>query len=141
VTWLRDGEPIEGASGTTYVPTVADVAHTIGARVSYGRDGYTLVSKVVTMRAPVKVIPKFTVRSLSAGHVTVWVTAPGLSTVYGTVTMSHATKGSVEHRLTAGHTTFAPSWLPAHGERTLTFSIPATRTTTARTVTLVVHFG
>jgi hypothetical protein len=141
VTWLRDGEPIDGATGTTYVPTVADVAHTIGARVSYARDGYTTVSKVVTMRAPVKVIPNFTVRSLSAGHVTIWVTAPGLSTVYGTVTMSHARTDSVEHRLTAGHTTFAPSWLPAHGERTLTFSIPATRTTTARTITVVVHFG
>jgi hypothetical protein len=141
VVWLRDGEPIDGATGTTYVPTPADAGHTIGARVSYGRDGYTPISEVVTMRTPIKVIPQFKVRSLSAGHVTVWVTAPGLPTVYGTVTLSHARTDSVEHRLTAGHTTFAPSWLPAHGERTLTFSIPATRTTTARTITLVVHFG
>ncbi|MFL6108536.1 MAG: CHAP domain-containing protein [Marmoricola sp.] len=141
IVWLRDGEPIDGATGTTYVPTLGDAGHTIGAKVSYGRDGYTPVSQVVTMRAPIKVIPKFTVRSLSAGHVTIWVTAPGLSTMYGTVTMSHARTDAVEHRLTAGHTTFAPSWLPAHGERTLTFSIPATSTTTAHTVTLVVHFG
>jgi surface antigen len=141
VTWLRDGEPIDSATGTSYLPTVADVGHVIGAKVSYARDGYTPISKVVTMRAAVKVIPQFTVRSLSAGHVIVSVNAPGLSMVYGTVTMSHAGGYSVEHRLTAGHTTFAPSWLPVHGERTLTFSIPATRTTTAHTVTLVVHFG
>ena len=61
--------------------------------------------------------------------------------VYGSVTMSHAGWYSVTHKLDNGRTTFAPSWLPVHGERTLTFSIPATRTTSARTVTLVVHFG
>ncbi|RNL78770.1 CHAP domain-containing protein [Nocardioides marmorisolisilvae] len=141
VTWLRDGEPIDGATATTYVPTAGDAGHTIGVKVSYARDGYTSVSKTVTMRAPIKVVPQFKVRSMSAGHVTIWVTAPGLSTVYGTVTLSHAKTDPIEHKLTAGHTTFAPSWLPTHGERTLTFSIPATRTTNARKITMVVHFG
>jgi len=141
VTWLRDGEPIDGARGTTYVPTVADVGHVLGAKVRYARDGYTSIAQVTTMRVPIKVIPVFDVRSLSAGHVTVKVTAPGLYMVYGSVTMSHAGGYSVTHKLDNGRTTFAPSWLPVHGERTLTFSIPATRTTSARTVTLVVHFG
>lgn len=139
VTWLRDGEPIPGATRSTYVPTAADIGHVIGAKVRYARPGYTTLASISTMRGPVRVKPQFSVRSLSEGQVTVAVTAPGLDRVYGKVRMENAQGFWVEQMLSGGRTTFAPKWLPAHATRTLTFSIPATRTTEARSVTLVVE--
>ena len=41
VAWLRDGTPIPGASGTTYQVQGADVGHTVSARVTGAKDGYT----------------------------------------------------------------------------------------------------
>ena len=139
VTWLRDGTPIAGATHATYVATPADIGHVIGAKVRYARPGYTTLASTVAMRGPVRVKPQFSVHSLTAGHVTVAVTAPGLDRVYGKVRMTNAQGFWVEQMLSGGRTTFAPKWLPANAERTLTFSIPATRTTEARTVTLVVE--
>ncbi|MFL6115767.1 MAG: CHAP domain-containing protein [Catenulispora sp.] len=138
VTWLRDGVPIVGANKATYVPATADIGHVLGAKVRYARPGYTTLASTVTMAAPVRVKPQFNVHSMTDGHLTVAVTAPGLDRVYGKVRMANAQGFWVEQALVGGRTTFAPKWLPAHATRTLTFSIPATRTTEARTVTLVV---
>jgi surface antigen len=139
VTWLRDGVPIDGAPhATTYVPTAADIGHVIGAKVRYARPGYTTLASTVTMSKPIRVRPQINAHSLTSGHVTVAVTAPGLDRVYGKVRMENAQGFWVEQLLSGGRTTFAPKWLPAHATRTLTFSIPTTATTEARTVTLVV---
>ena len=40
VTWLRDGTPIEGAGGTGYQVTAADIGHTVSAEVTGSKDGY-----------------------------------------------------------------------------------------------------
>lgn len=50
VTWLRDGSPI-GATGATYAVQGADVGHTISARVTGAKDGYTSTA-VVTGGVP-----------------------------------------------------------------------------------------
>ena len=139
VQWLRDGEPIKDADGTTYKPTAADIGHLVGAKVRYARAGYTTLAETTTMRAPVKVLPRFSVHSMTAGHVTVAVSAPGLDQVYGKVRMSNPQGWSVEQMLSGGRTTFSPKWLPADSTRTLTFFIAATRVTEARTVTVSVE--
>ncbi len=39
--WLRDGQPIAGATGSAYRTTAADVGHNLTFRVSASRSGYT----------------------------------------------------------------------------------------------------
>lgn len=46
VTWLRDGEPIPGAVGTTYTPGPADAGHQVAARTAYLGAAQTLFSQL-----------------------------------------------------------------------------------------------
>jgi hypothetical protein len=52
--WLADGQPIAGASGTTYEPVAADVGKRITVAVTASRVGYADVTKT---SAPTEAIP------------------------------------------------------------------------------------
>ncbi|NGZ99712.1 hypothetical protein G5V59_03190 [Nocardioides sp. W3-2-3] len=43
--WYRDGRPITGATGSTYVVKKADKKHRVTVRITASRAGYTTVSR------------------------------------------------------------------------------------------------
>lgn len=51
VQWLRDGVPIPGATGATYVPTIADVGHRISALVTIPVVGDLATSAITVLGA------------------------------------------------------------------------------------------
>jgi hypothetical protein len=51
--WLRDGQFIAGAFGSTYVPTAEDVGHKISVLVSAGAEGYDFGNAESAQTAPV----------------------------------------------------------------------------------------
>lgn len=52
--WLRDGQPIAGATGATYATTAADVGHAISVRATGTAVGYTAVQQTSAATAAVK---------------------------------------------------------------------------------------
>lgn len=71
VQWLRDGQPIAGATGTAYVVAASDVAHLLQAQVTYSRTGYLTTVQtspgVVPASTPVKVAPRISVSKVVKG--------------------------------------------------------------------------
>jgi large repetitive protein len=56
VQWLRDGNPLPGATATTYTPVAADATHALSVQVTAARTGY---ASGTATTAPV-VVPKMT---------------------------------------------------------------------------------
>ncbi len=89
VQWLRAGVPVEGATGTTYRLTAADLGSRVTARVRATRPGYTTITTRTPATARVRSVPRIKV-SLTPrrhGRVTVngSVTARGVNPVEGTL--------------------------------------------------------
>jgi hypothetical protein len=64
VVWLRDGKPIKGAEGTTYVVTEDDHKRTISIRVTTVLPKYQPDVRVVSSERRIRAVPKFTVKAV-----------------------------------------------------------------------------
>lgn len=94
-TWLRDGESIRGAAGTTYVLKPWDVGSRITVRVDLARTSYRSTSQVASIQGLVMTKPTLTISSASTSRravVIVRVAAPGASSPRGLVTVSIGAK-------------------------------------------------
>lgn len=88
VQWLRNGVPIDGATGSTYQLTNLDLGTRISARVTVSRAGYTDLTTDSPSTARIKTDPTIRVQTERLKHkvkVTVTVTASGLDVVDGPV--------------------------------------------------------
>jgi hypothetical protein len=128
VQWLRGGVPVDGATGTTYPLSAADLGHRISAGMTVTRDGYTTLTERTPSTAHVKTEPRIRVQAEpSTGRVrfTVTVTATGVSPVTGTVrirsngkllsevTLSNGTGVATVRDLPKGLRTFHLRYLPS----------------------------
>lgn len=88
VQWLRDGVPIDGATGPSYQLVNVDLGTRISARVTVTRAGYTPLTVDSPATGRIKTDPRIRVQTERLEHkvrVTVTVTAPGLDVVEGPV--------------------------------------------------------
>ena len=90
-TWLRDGEPIHGATGTTYLLRPWDAGSRITVRVDLARNTYRSTSQVAGAEG--RTLTKPRLKIVSAGGerravVVVRVAAPGASSPRGNITVS-----------------------------------------------------
>lgn len=97
--WLRDGTAIPGATAETYRLTTADVGHHISVELLMKADGYAdttygLTSDAAGAIAPTTIVtttPKIGISTSVTGSrptVTVTVTAPGVATAKGRLTVT-----------------------------------------------------
>lgn len=89
VTWLRSGTPIEGASGSTYTLTAADLGQRISSQVTHTRPGYTSVVDPTSATALVRSVAAMQLEVVPGkrrgrAKVLATFTAPGVTTVTGT---------------------------------------------------------
>ena len=89
ITWLRDGAPIEGATGPSYVLAPEDLGTTLSARVETTRPGYQPLVRTTAPTERVLTVPTMALRTSRPGvgrwAVHVAMTAPGLETVPGRI--------------------------------------------------------
>jgi len=88
IQWLRDGVPIDGATGPSYQLVNLDLGSRISARVTVSRAGYTDLSVDSPSTARIRTDPRIRVQTQRLQHkvkVTVTVSAPGLDVVDGVV--------------------------------------------------------
>lgn len=132
--WLRDGEPVEGATGATYVVTEADQGSELTARVTASRPGHadgTVTADGLTVpEEPQEPAASTTKAKLSdkkvrrdeRGEVTVRVTSAGGTTPTGTVTVEVGRR-SVTAELVGGRARVElPKLKPGRYEVTVTYS-------------------
>lgn len=103
-TWLRDGEPIDGATGTAYTLAVADVGRRITLQVDLRRSGYRDRTLLVATDGLVRTAPEVRVRATGRpGRAVVRVTveAPGVADPGGRTTVRVGGQ-SVEGRVRDG---------------------------------------
>jgi murein DD-endopeptidase MepM/ murein hydrolase activator NlpD len=139
--WLRDGEPISGATSRTYRLVAADAASTVSVRIKGRKSGYTTVtrtSSAVAVLFPFSTVPTPKVTgSAQAGRILtvspgVWRPSPAK------LKMQWRVDGSPISGAT-GATWEVPAWAAG---RSITVSVtatkkdhrPATATSSARTV-------
>jgi surface antigen len=92
VAWLRDGAPVDGATGTTYPLTTADLGASLTAQVTVTRPGYETLAAPAAATAPVRAVPTITTEVVRGTHrvrLAVTVTADGVQPVTGTLVVSH----------------------------------------------------
>ncbi len=137
VQWLRDGVPIEGATGTTYQATQADLGARLAALVAVSRDGYTTASSTTRATWQVRARTALSARlvSLASGktRVVVHASAPGVAEVTGPlrIRMRHTLLAEVDLRGGTAATVLtgvSPDGPP------LTLHVPGGRENTAATV-------
>ena len=116
-TWLRDGEPIRSAAGTTYLLRPWDAGSRISVRVDLARSSYRSTSQVAAAAGRVMTKPTLKVRSASASRravVIVRVAAPGVSAPRGNVTVAigakRVTGKVVDGKLRAVLVGLKPGW-------------------------------
>jgi len=90
LTWLRDGQPVAGASGTTYRLRPADVGARMAVRMDVAKRNHRSVSR--TMELPGRVTTKPTLKVTADGaarravvKIRLW--APGIKKLSGKVTL------------------------------------------------------
>lgn len=116
-TWLRNGEPIPGATGPSYVLRGGDVASRISVRVDLSRTSYRSTSQVMRGVSRVMTKPVLRVKALSRPRralVVVRVAAAGLTRPVGTVRVRIGTR-TVTGRVVEGRARFVvdgltPGW-------------------------------
>jgi hypothetical protein len=152
--WLRDGQPIDGATSASYTPTTADLGHAISVTVTGAAAGYVPESRtsdpterVVARTAYVtkRVKPTVSIKALSKHRVQVTLVAKGLPAKYlnQKITVKVAgVRGAYRVKLTGGKATIRLTGAKARevgtGEKTrVSVQVPklTTRTTTSSVVT------
>ncbi|MDF1602434.1 CHAP domain-containing protein [Nocardioides sp. YIM 152315] len=68
VQWLRDGQPIAGATAATYTLAAGDLGSRISASVTASRAGYAATSLTTTPTVRVKVLPRIKVQRVQLRH-------------------------------------------------------------------------
>jgi uncharacterized lipoprotein YmbA len=68
VQWLRDGQPVPGATAATYAVTEADLGAQLSASVTASRAGYDVTTLTTTSTVPVKVLPRIKVQRIQLRH-------------------------------------------------------------------------
>ena len=136
IQWLRDGEPIPGATRASYTLTRRDVTHVVSARVRHTRTGYQTVTeqvgrqvvkgrvRLLTERTRVRNGFVFSVRPMVVGR-----------TLTEPVRLVVRYRGRVMDDVVIrdGRGRVRVTGLP-HGRRTLMFSLSATSLTLAKVV-------
>ncbi|HET7734401.1 MAG TPA: CHAP domain-containing protein [Nocardioidaceae bacterium] len=89
VTWLRSGVPIEGAGGSTYTLTAADLGQRISPQVTHERPGYTTVVDPTSATELVRSVTTMKLEVVPGGKrgrakVAASFAAPGVAPVTGT---------------------------------------------------------
>ncbi|MGZ4535814.1 MAG: CHAP domain-containing protein [Nocardioidaceae bacterium] len=143
VQWLRGGAPIEGATGTTYQPTAADLGAHLAARMTLTRDGYTTVTSRTAPTRVIRSVPTLTVLprpGTGRMRVTVRVTAPGVPSVDGAVRIRMGGRLLAELTLRDGTATTTLTGLKA-GTRTVKVRYVGSATVTAAALTRTVQIG
>jgi surface antigen len=105
VAWLRDGAPVEGATGTTYSLTTADLGASLTAQVTVARPGYESLSAPAAATAPVRALPRVSaevVRGTRRVRLAITVTADGVAPVTGNLVVSHGRQVVDEPALRGG---------------------------------------
>lgn len=100
VQWLRNGQPVPDANGTTYQISNLDLGSRLSARITLTRAGYTTTTVETPRSARVKSDPRIRSavdRGARRVRITVTVTAPGVSEVTGPVVVRLA---GVSHKVT-----------------------------------------
>lgn len=130
--WLRNGTPIAGATGASYVPVVADLGQRLTVAVTGTKPGYTAVTEISAPTAPVATATFGTAKATVAGTLKVGKTltakvtgASGAKVTYvwkagtkkvGSVSKLRLTKAMAGKRITLTVTLSAPGY----ATRTLT---------------------
>ena len=128
--WLRAGVPVEGATGSSYLLTPADLGSRLQARVTFTKPGYTTVQTHTTRSRLVKTVPVVKAAATPArGRVglAVTVSAPGLDPVDGNVWVKYRGEVLKELTLRGGAATTTLRGLEA-GKHTIRVKYVATRT-------------
>ena len=105
IQWLRDGQPVLTATGTTYQLTNLDLGARLSAQVTLSRVGYTSTTLETPRSARVKTDPRIRLDVERGRHrirVTISVSAPGVTEVTGPVVVRLA---GVTRELTLRHGT------------------------------------
>ncbi|HEY0903215.1 MAG TPA: CHAP domain-containing protein [Marmoricola sp.] len=100
VQWLRDGQPVPDAIGTSYAVTNGDLGSRISARVTLARPGYTTTTLETPRSQTVKTDPRMRLLVTPGKHrvkVTISLTATGVEEVTGPVVVRLA---GVAHEVT-----------------------------------------
>lgn len=104
IAWLRDGAPVDGATGTTYPLTTADLGASLTAQVTVSRPGYESLAAPAAPTAPVQALPQVSadvVPGTRRVRLVVAVTAEGVEPVAGVLRVSHG-RQAVEQPLRGG---------------------------------------
>ena len=105
VAWLRDGAPVDGATGTTYPLTTADLGASLTAQVTVTRPGYETLVAPAAATAPVQALPTLSaevVRGTSRMRLAITLTADGVEPVTGNLVVSHGRQVIDEPALRGG---------------------------------------
>ena len=132
VLWLRNGNPIAGATGLTYTPRVTEVGDRLAVRVRYKKPGYKNVGWDLTTSRFVRTTPKVAAAGTRHRTVTVSMSASRVPTVKGTVTLQAGNR-KVTQKLTNGRTVFRQTWLPI-GRHAFTLTYSGSNTVVPMTV-------
>jgi surface antigen len=142
IQWLRDGEPVLNATGTTYTISNIDLGTRISARVTLARAGYTTTTVDSPSTVLLKSDPKIAVQTTPGAHrvhVTVTVTAPGVEMVTGPVVVRMAGVAKMV-TLRNGTATLTLKGLP-QGKRTMTIRYGGSDTVLRLVATRTVRIG
>ncbi|MGH3354345.1 MAG: hypothetical protein ACRDOJ_00520, partial [Nocardioidaceae bacterium] len=143
VRWLRAGVPVPGAAGSTYPLTTSDLGARVTARVRLTKPGYTTLTRRAQPTRRVKALPRLRVRTEPGQrrlHLTVGLTASGVSPVPGTVAVR--SRGRLLRTLTLrGGTAAATLRDLQQGLRPFTVRYRGSEKVSASTVSRTVRIG
>jgi hypothetical protein len=106
--WLRNGNPIAGADGTSYRITPADLGKRISVRVEYKRTGADPILRTSRPTAPATTRPTLFISKepgVRSARITVSVTATGVSVVRGVVAITEGSRQLKKLKLSGGEAT------------------------------------
>ena len=129
IQWLRDGEPIDGETGTTYTITAADKGHTISVKLTgVGDKTGEIVSDGTLVPATAPATPTVTATAGNREVTVSWtVSDNGGAPITGyTVTCKEKEDGAEVSSVTLGAATTSHTFTGLDNGKTYTFEVTAT---------------